>query len=529
MLNINSNNYPELTPEYTCMLDFGTAYDKKIDIMEYDDLSKFYTKVSVTDSNNILKEFVKDTLLGKNGSTQQLIVGYFYVKFMQNPDMKELLKSTDGYKIIYNKPGSTSFGSPKNNIGIILMGLRKIFISHPEDITEFENKFNEKASIKEDNKLCKISNKTDIKWHKPKGIYNLGNTCFMNAALQALYNLDEFRDKLIKIDKKYLELDDKTDSMLSFLKYYFINYSKLKISKVDGKDACKNSENIKENVKKKLESIGLGGWVQHDSAELMGYVLADQFYNMSSKMRNGIYDLYNIYVTNVYYWILFKKNDNSPRIFKLKEITFEKGVIDHVTRMDAPLNGKDIQKIVDNYIKEIKEDDTYDFSDIKDRNDEYSLKQSQINQLNFLLTSNDIDSEEYYVKKGKRGKPLDIKNIKKNDKLWLGTKFKIHESKSLPKYLIIALKRFKVVDEISEKIHDSVDINLYLIVNNINYRVKSIVIHSGGSSGGHYYAYVRRKDNKWYNVNDYSVSDISEENVLKNSKTEGYIIIYERL
>eukprot|EP00742_Colponemidia_sp_Colp-10_P003548 GILJ01003779.1.p1 GENE.GILJ01003779.1~~GILJ01003779.1.p1 ORF type:complete len:1161 (+),score=247.88 GILJ01003779.1:139-3621(+) len=48
------------------------------------------------------------------------------------------------------------------------------------------------------------------------------------------------------------------------------------------------------------------------------------------------------------------------------------------------------------------------------------------------------------------------------------------------------------------------------------YELFSILIHSGSALGGHYYAYIKSFENgRWYNFNDSSVSEISEEDIEK--------------
>lgn len=58
--------------------------------------------------------------------------------------------------------------------------------------------------------------------------------------------------------------------------------------------------------------------------------------------------------------------------------------------------------------------------------------------------------------------------------------------------------------------------------------LKAITVHSGSTlSGGHYYAYVHNKNlNKWVKFNDSSVSFVSEETVMKDSKKNGYQFLY---
>ena len=48
------------------------------------------------------------------------------------------------------------------------------------------------------------------------------------------------------------------------------------------------------------------------------------------------------------------------------------------------------------------------------------------------------------------------------------------------------------------------------------YELYSVLVHSGGAYGGHYYAYIKSNvDGKWYNFNDSSVSEIQQEDVFK--------------
>lgn len=41
------------------------------------------------------------------------------------------------------------------------------------------------------------------------------------------------------------------------------------------------------------------------------------------------------------------------------------------------------------------------------------------------------------------------------------------------------------------------------------YELYSVMIHTGGAFGGHYFAYIRSfEDGKWYNFNDSQVNEI---------------------
>jgi len=49
----------------------------------------------------------------------------------------------------------------------------------------------------------------------------------------------------------------------------------------------------------------------------------------------------------------------------------------------------------------------------------------------------------------------------------------------------------------------------YLKQGDFVYELYAVLIHSGSAMGGHYYCYIKsRDDGKWYNFNDTSVSEI---------------------
>ena len=48
------------------------------------------------------------------------------------------------------------------------------------------------------------------------------------------------------------------------------------------------------------------------------------------------------------------------------------------------------------------------------------------------------------------------------------------------------------------------------------YELYSVLVHSGGAMGGHYYTYIKSfEDGKWYNFNDSMVSGINEDEIAK--------------
>ena len=86
-----------------------------------------------------------------------------------------------------------------------------------------------------------------------------------------------------------------------------------------------------------------------------------------------------------------------------------------------------------------------------------------------------------------------------------------------PDVLIITLKRFTNSIRKNQCLvdfpFDNLDLSKYVIgydPHSFNYELYGICNHSGGVMGGHYYAYVKNANNKWYDFNDARVQEIKE-------------------
>lgn len=105
----------------------------------------------------------------------------------------------------------------------------------------------------------------------------------------------------------------------------------------------------------------------------------------------------------------------------------------------------------------------------------------------------------------------------------------------LPRILVIHLKRFSFKYRMREKLETYVDFPLYdldLSRAKINedgapalYDLYAISNHYGGMGGGHYTAYAKAKDGKWYRFDDSSVSPM-DESAVKTSAA--YVLFYRR-
>jgi len=103
---------------------------------------------------------------------------------------------------------------------------------------------------------------------------------------------------------------------------------------------------------------------------------------------------------------------------------------------------------------------------------------------------------------------------------------------SFPKILIILLKRWNYS---GKKIHKIIDIplsnlDLSKYVEGYNpesyiYDLYGICNHSGSSLGGHYTAYVKNFNNKWYEYNDTNVNEIDENKLIS---AQSYCLFYRK-
>ena len=120
---------------------------------------------------------------------------------------------------------------------------------------------------------------------------------------------------------------------------------------------------------------------------------------------------------------------------------------------------------------------------------------------------------------------------------------KFFEIKQLPKILLIALNRFEydynkgIKKKINTPITIPDKINKIGNLDNLNYDLYGIIIHSGGAMSGHYFSLLKNfeNDKKWYKFDDrcvYEINDINEYKKIisgneKNlNDSTAYILLY---
>ena len=104
---------------------------------------------------------------------------------------------------------------------------------------------------------------------------------------------------------------------------------------------------------------------------------------------------------------------------------------------------------------------------------------------------------------------------------------------SLPNILVVDFKRFNNANrKITNIIHTpllGLDLSKYVIGYNREkyiYELFGICNHNGESQGGHYTAYIKNSNQKWYHFDDTDVTEISESQLITS---KGYCYFYRKL
>jgi ubiquitin carboxyl-terminal hydrolase 8 len=104
---------------------------------------------------------------------------------------------------------------------------------------------------------------------------------------------------------------------------------------------------------------------------------------------------------------------------------------------------------------------------------------------------------------------------------------------SFPSVLVIDLKRFNTRFQKSQVLVtfpiDNLDLSEYVIgykKQSYKYELYGVCNHSGGVMGGHYTAYVKNANGKWYHFNDTSVSEVGLPESIVSPKA--YVLFYRK-
>ncbi|VVU95572.1 Ubiquitin carboxyl-terminal hydrolase [seawater metagenome] len=290
------------------------------------------------------------------------------------------------------------------------------------------------------------------------GLNNIGNTCYMNSALQMVANNEDIIN--------YFTSNNFSSNNLNVFKKFLIEY------KSNGNSF--SPRELKAIVGRRNKMFG--GFMQNDSHEFL------------------------IFLFDIIEEDLKKELDHGDILSKDKESNFISKLFDY--KMNSILKCK--IKSCNNVSKNISSDRFL------------SLE---------IPNSDNLTLDDCY-------RDFKAREKLQNDERWWCDKCKKKRiaSKRLEinywsPYLFIHLKRFNVnMSGRATKNNTFINVPIYW---RHNYVLQGLVVHSGGTGGGHYIS-VGNVDNKWILFDDSSTSQLSEEQVTKLASC-AYLLHYKQI
>ncbi len=328
------------------------------------------------------------------------------------------------------------------------------------------------------------------------GLQNLGNTCFINSAVQCLFNVQELNLFMDKFEIK--KLNNKPDSIL------LIEWNNLR--ELVFKDNCIISPVRFINTIRKISSIKdkdiFTGVAQNDLPEFLLFII-DCFHNSLAREVN----------MTIEGSIKNEKDKVAKECYKMMKnmyknefseiLTFFYGI--HVSNIVSIKNNKILSSCPEPFMN-------------------ISLSIPNINNPNIYNCFDEYLEEE----------------ILKDDNAWFNDKTNSKENVikkfriwSLPKIMIIDFKRFtNNLDKDNRYITfpiNNLDMRKYIDGYNSAdyiYDLFGICNHLGGTKGGHYNSYIKNLNGKWYLYDDTEVLEMTDvENLVT---ANAYCLFYRK-
>ena len=339
----------------------------------------------------------------------------------------------------------------------------------------------------------------DIQNFKNKGLSglaNLGNTCFINSCMQVLshtYELNCFLDKetyISKLRKKYE----------SALLVEWDNLRKLLWTENCIVSPNKFLKTIQKVAEVKDRDI-FTGYSQNDLPEFLLFLIDCFHTGLSREIKITVSGKAETETDQI-----------AVKCFEMIKQMYSKEYSEiwnlfyavHVSEITCLKTGKQLKITPEPYF----------MIDLPIPPDNKSP--SLIDCFNHYVTGEVLDGDNCWIDDNKQRV-----DVRKRLQFW-----------SFPNILVIDFKRFNARFQKNQILIDfpinNLDLSPYVIgykKEMYKYELYGVCNHSGSTMGGHYTAYVKNANGKWYHFNDTSVTEVSESSIVS---PKAYVLFYRK-